>query len=377
MYSQPKRIEFLDSVRGLAALFVLLSHSSAAFEWPASFLALISLPFISILFDGKEAVAMFFVLSGYVLAKPYTDTGGGDSRQIFLPTFYLRRFLRIWPPWFFVFVLSILAREFLFVQPATQPAVTAWFHGFWQIKLTAPDFFRQCAFMLHDSTRQLLNQDWSLGVELKGSALIPLLVVLARRKYVVFMLPLAVLFLVCIGTGEYYVSFIIGVLLAQYGSIWSGQVSRLRKLGRVMFFLSGLLLYGSLELMLKIFHGRLFSYKYGWVMTAIGCALILISIFGSQSLQRVLNWKPVVFLGRISYSVYLLQFIIILCLLPPLVSLCNRSGITNPWLLCLLTILASVAATIGGSAILYRFIESPVINFSHALTKEIQRHFQK
>jgi hypothetical protein len=73
MYSQPKRIEFLDSIRGLAALFVLLSHTIGAFAWPASFFAMARWPFISILFDGKAAVAMFFVLSGYVLAKPYVE----------------------------------------------------------------------------------------------------------------------------------------------------------------------------------------------------------------------------------------------------------------------------------------------------------------
>jgi peptidoglycan/LPS O-acetylase OafA/YrhL len=40
---------------------------------------------------------MFFVLSGYVLAKPYLPAAGSPScRRIFLPTFYTRRFTRIW-----------------------------------------------------------------------------------------------------------------------------------------------------------------------------------------------------------------------------------------------------------------------------------------
>lgn len=189
MYSQPKRIEFLDSIRGLAALFVLLSHTISAFEWPASFVAMANWPFISILFSGKEAVAMFFVLSGYVLAKPYKETGPAPPRRIFLPTFYLRRFIRIWPPWFFAFIASIFAKKFLFFHPATEPAISKWLGNFWHAKLTAPDFFRQCLFVLDDWTRQLLNQDWSLGVELKGSALIPLFVICARRKYVASLFP--------------------------------------------------------------------------------------------------------------------------------------------------------------------------------------------
>jgi peptidoglycan/LPS O-acetylase OafA/YrhL len=112
-------------------------------------------------------------------------------------------------------------------------------------------------------------------------------------------------------------------------------------------------------------------------MTAFGCAAILISVFSSQTLQRTLNCKPVVFLGRISYSVYLLQFIIILCLLPPLVSLFNQCGLASPFVLFPLTLLASLAATIGAAALMYRFIELPVINFSHWLTRKIQLHFHK
>jgi peptidoglycan/LPS O-acetylase OafA/YrhL len=377
MYSQPKRIEFLDSIRGLAALFVLLSHTMSAFQWPVSYFGVSKSPFISILFNGKEAVAMFFVLSGYVLSKPYLETGSAPARKIFLPTFYLRRFIRIWPPWFFAFGLSIFARKYFFVEKTTQPEVSIWLRGIWQVDLTVLDFFRQCAFVLHDPARQLLNQDWSLGVELKGSALIPLFVVIARPKYVWLMVPLAAIFLVCVDTGEYYVSFIIGVLVAQYGTRWSIWNARLGWAGWLAFFLSGLLLYQGFELFYRFFNAAPLAYKYGWVVTAVGCGLILISVFGSQALQRMLNSGAFVFIGRISYSVYLLQFIIILCLLPPLVALLNRLGIVSPWALFPITIIASVAATIGGAALMYRFIESPVISFSHLLTKKLQKKFQK
>ena len=58
MYQQPKRIEFLDSIRGIAALSVLLYHSTM-FEWPAGITNFIWIPVINVLFDGKAAVAMF------------------------------------------------------------------------------------------------------------------------------------------------------------------------------------------------------------------------------------------------------------------------------------------------------------------------------
>jgi peptidoglycan/LPS O-acetylase OafA/YrhL len=377
MYSQPKRIEFLDSIRGLAALFVLLGHTQGAFAWPAWFYLPAHWPFISIFTSGAEAVAMFFLLSGYVLSKPFVEIGPAPQRKIFLPTFYLRRFIRIWPPWFFAFTASILARKFLFFHPATQPAVSAGLAGFWQAGLTVPDFFRQCIFCLHDPARLLLMQDWSLGVELKGSALIPLFLICVRRKYVASIIPVIALFLIFVGTGHYYVTFIIGVLVAQYDSLLIARLGRLGRASRMALFVIGLLLYQGYDLFLKVFHGSHWAVKYGWVVTAIGCAVILVSVLGSQTLQRVLNHKPVVFLGRISYSVYLLQFIIILCLLPPLVKVFNQWGLTQPWVLFPVTMLTSVVATIGCAALMYRFVEMPVINFSHWLTKKIQLRIQK
>jgi len=71
MYSQPQRIEFLDSIRGLAALFVLLGHTLGAFDWPASFVAKAHWPFISICLRVWKRWPCFLFLSGYVLSKPY------------------------------------------------------------------------------------------------------------------------------------------------------------------------------------------------------------------------------------------------------------------------------------------------------------------
>jgi peptidoglycan/LPS O-acetylase OafA/YrhL len=146
---------------------------------------------------------------------------------------------------------------------------------------------------------------------------------------------------------------------------------------RTAFLIGGLVCYQGFGLILEVFHGRPLAYKFGWGVTAIGCAMILIYVFSSQPWQRILNCRPVVFLGRISYSVYLLQFIIILCLLPPLVAALNQLGITQPVVLFVVTILASVAATVGCAAIMYRFVELPVIDFSHWLTKKIQLRFHK
>ncbi len=377
MYSESKRIEYLDSVRGLAALFVLLSHTIGAFDWPAALSAPGRWPFTSILFAGKEAVGMFFVLSGYVLSKPFVAAAGITPRKIFLPTFYLRRFTRIWLPWFFVFAASIFAQKFLFFHPATCPPISNWLDRFWHVPLTVENFFKQCAFLQHDATRQLLNQDWSLGVELKGSLLIPLFLFLSRGKRVFVLLALAAVFPIILATGHYYVSFIVGVLLARYGEPMTGRLLRASPLHKILVLLLGLSLYQGYDCLVSVLQESRLALQCGWIITTLGCALVLLAVFASSTIQRILNHRVIVFLGRISYSVYLVQFIVILCLLPPLIKLANQLGVVQTPVLFGLSFIASVGATIGCSALSYRLVEVPSINLGHRLTKGIQRRYQK
>jgi peptidoglycan/LPS O-acetylase OafA/YrhL len=50
---------------------VLFGHTKAVFAWPNSLVAWAKFPVVNILFDGRSAVTMFLVLSGFVLSRPY------------------------------------------------------------------------------------------------------------------------------------------------------------------------------------------------------------------------------------------------------------------------------------------------------------------
>src|SRR3954468_1590967 len=76
---QGPRIAYLESIRGLAALQVVLLHSFAAFAPGLVFTApssqavlnYIHLSPLYFLYDGYSAVYVFFVLSGYVLTRSF------------------------------------------------------------------------------------------------------------------------------------------------------------------------------------------------------------------------------------------------------------------------------------------------------------------
>jgi len=395
MYTQSKRIESLDSIRGLAALAVLLCHIIGVFAWPNSLTSWTSFPIINVLFDGRSAVTMFFVLSGFVLSRPYLalPPNGQAPRQLFVPTFYLRRIARIWIPWFCVFCLSAILRTHLFHIYDTVPPMSEWIRGFWSYPLTISHFVGQCAFIYHNGQRQLLPQDWSLGVELIGSALIPVFVFLARKRSL-YLIGAGVLLLICVPLGagpyfvssvlgvfaaRYYFSFVLGVLTARYYNIIESTIRRFTFTTKCGILAFGVILY-QIRLVVSHLSGRettAIEDHVVWCVCSIGCVFIITATLGSNHIQKVLSHGMLVLLGRISYSVYLLQFIVLLCVLPPVVRGLNLMGVQGILVLLPLTVCIGVIVTLLSAAFTYLMVEVPSIEFGRWISTFIQNRVLK
>jgi peptidoglycan/LPS O-acetylase OafA/YrhL len=82
-----RRLPALTGVRFLAAMTVLMSHFAHR--------GLVDVPAAAVDFvdGGRTAVALFFVLSGFILAYNYVDLTGRRDRR----TFYVNRIARIYP----------------------------------------------------------------------------------------------------------------------------------------------------------------------------------------------------------------------------------------------------------------------------------------
>ena len=72
-----------------------------------------------------------------------------------------------------------MAQVTIFREWSTIPPTNDWYHWFWHTPLTWMNFLHQCIFTEHNAGIQLIVQDWSLGVELKASAMLPLFIFLA------------------------------------------------------------------------------------------------------------------------------------------------------------------------------------------------------
>ena len=88
--SQPLRLEFLGGIRGLAALYVTIFHAWMQIDFTASnggdkWLVYLT----SWMALGREAVAVFIVLSGFCLMLPVARSADGILPGGFKSFFYL------------------------------------------------------------------------------------------------------------------------------------------------------------------------------------------------------------------------------------------------------------------------------------------------
>jgi len=92
-----RRLWQLEAVRGIAALYVLLYHTSNNYLGLNH--AIWALPFRF----GLEAVLVFFVLSGFVIS--YSHPGSVDKADSFR-NYFIKRLRRIYPIFIFSSILS-------------------------------------------------------------------------------------------------------------------------------------------------------------------------------------------------------------------------------------------------------------------------------
>lgn len=178
----PHRYSSLDGLRGLAALVVLVCHVlliqpvlMQAYYEPLAIPAgtgawwTVFSP-VHLAWAGTEAVYLFFVLSGFVLALPFERTG-----RLLPPGYYPKRFLRLYLPVWAAFVLAVFWMTVLPRHFGAQDSV--WLQGhvpFLSEQIIVSDLF---LFPFPGSTNSAL---WSLRYEVAFSVLLPLFLVAGR-----------------------------------------------------------------------------------------------------------------------------------------------------------------------------------------------------
>ena len=378
--NKSKYLPSIDSLRALAVLAVIIYHVD-----------------VNYLPGGFLGVDLFFVLSGYLISsliiKEYRKTG-----SLNLYNFYIRRARRLLPAVYFMItvglVVMVLFNEVLLRKSHLDAIFGYIYSSNWWYIFHKLDYFD--SFGAQSPFKHL----WSLAIEEQFYMIFPLLFLLVNRKKKskdgTFKLNKNFLYVVL---GLILVSLIAHILLFDINNIsriYFGTDTRAFSLlvgvvGAILYPMERLhtkvtpqqnLIYSVISLvsiatlitvMIYTSEYNTWLYRGGFLLVAI-LGLIVIISSGKQHtvMARLLSFKPVVFIGKISYSLYLWHFPILVLTTPV-----AEIGNTNIYFVILRVILTFVVAIVS-----YVFVETPIRklgfkNYIKVIFKKLKKYPRK
>lgn len=364
-----QRLRFLDAMRGLAAVYVVVYHmlmipqpSLLAPRWAEK-----------VAMAGGSGVTLFFIVSAFSLY--YTMPMRLHERRPAM-SFFLHRFFRIAPLFYFVIVVSLVRDAWLFGVQHTPLEIAA-----------AATFSFNLVPGMQES---FVWAGWTIGVEMIFYAVFPL--IYSRVKSVgegvaLFFGCLLLWLLVHLlldymviadaakqsilrwNTLKYFPIFAVGVVVYYAFMRFNGasespdrDPDRGKGLGSALWW-GGLFGYAAL---LQGWLPNIFGDHYYWQALIYGCLLMGL---GLRPLRAVVNIATC-YLGKISYSVYLNHPTIVFLLIPVYRWIYQQApSLTLGFLGSLLITLAVVLPV---SAVTYRFIERPGIVLGKRIAERLK-----
>jgi peptidoglycan/LPS O-acetylase OafA/YrhL len=306
-----QRYRYLDGVRGVAALIVVICHFFQFFL-PAAFFEsapdhlwerwLAASPF-NIVINGSFAVAVFFVISGFVLSAPAFS---GKGRQWYVIA-AVRRYPRLAIPAAASTALAWVAAKTIGFHyagaallsgspsPNTFAAIHSLPEALWQGAIGA--FF----YKTYVYNRVL----WTIGMELIGSFMVYLTVPFISHSRVRFVAYAAAIFLL---RDSYLLGFVFGTLCADFLiRTHPRQSTRWLVLLLAGLYFGSYPYYGATAGLWKPL-ASMFRDGGMIVSHTVGGALCVLAIAQLPFAVKCFESRAAAFLGRVSYSLYLVHF---------------------------------------------------------------------
>ena len=368
--AQKTYLSSLTSLRGIAAILVILLHVNifcfALAPWDS--------PLDHFIQKGYLWVDFFFLLSGFIMMHVYSESFKEGIRGNF-KKFMRSRFARIYPLHIFSF-LSMVAFYFWyranFTLYPSDYANTFNMQSIWTIFLLVHS-------MGINHNLSWNSPSWSISVEWWMYVLFPFLLIPFRR---ITDWKKIFIFFGIIGGYIFIIYYLYPLSMGNVRTMTDFQdkldVTYNYGFIRCFFgFLFGMLLY---ELYRVGWGKRYLNKNIVWLFTlgiavlimsfplpdfisiVVFAGIVLVSVYAEGVGKIILNWKPLVYLGDISYSIYLMHLPIMDFLFNYLkVKKFPGIRLENPsWFQAWLYTLVYLTIVILVSTLTYRLIEVPM-----------------
>jgi peptidoglycan/LPS O-acetylase OafA/YrhL len=336
------RYAFIDVLRGVAALLVIFQHGGEGAGWFS-----VTTGFGPWVNFGQVGVLTFFLVSGFVIPLSL-------ERANALGRFWKHRIFRIYPLY-----LAIFAFEFALYLIGDGAYPPGSVHNFGY-------FFLLHLFFLQDYAHlpNFVSASWTLSMEFAWYILLSFAFAVGANRRSVLLAMLTVAGMLALSVASYVLH--VRIPLGRFGIMATCVVGLLfyrrhtRELGERAF----LALVGSiiLSIVLGIYVG--FGVFPRPEITTVQCVfvswgiayLLFIGCYAARE-QSIMQLKPLLGLGTISYSLYLVHPTV-----QNLIGLANIEGWAHLAILW--------PATLALSCLTYRFIEKPAIDYPRRMERK-------
>ncbi|MEO7035152.1 MAG: acyltransferase [Polyangiaceae bacterium] len=310
---QQSRLDHIDGIRACAALVVYLNHAYA--QVSTGDVVQLHGPMALSRFSmvaGHLSVTVFIVVSGFCLTLPVIRNGGevrGGTAE-----FLKRRARRILPPYYAALALCLL----LIWTVIGKPTGSLWD---FPIGVTTEAVVSHL-LLLQDlfATSRINYVFWSIAVEWQIYFVVPLLVLAWRRYGAAWVVPTALLLGYALRIGlsatrvtrahpQFLGMFALGMLAAHLARSMDPGFVRAR--ARTPWALIAGLLFVTIIAVTYAWGVRLSEDRFFMLDLPVG--LLAMSTLAATSsakpsgLVKVFAWRPLVFVGTFSYSLYLIH----------------------------------------------------------------------
>lgn len=281
----------IQGLRALAVLFVFIFHLSNKF-----------LP------GGFVGVDMFFVISGYLISKIVLKKISTEKFNLF--DFYIGRIKRIVPAYYFLLVIIWIFFLFIFANADTATFKLA---HFWAVLFNSNNYFGKLDnYFGASSSENPLLHTWTLGVEMQFYFILPLLLIGIKNKNIlIWALTFITALLFAYSTyeivdgnkGRMYFS-----LLARAPEFLIGVLASVFKVEDKKFFIRNSLVISRIGVVGLLFSAFYLneSSQFPGVYAILPCfSTALLLATPNSNINHFLSKKILVYIGEISYSVYL------------------------------------------------------------------------
>lgn len=329
---EPKRFENIDALRAIFIIMVLLFHYLLRWEPPLHVKSSTQLDYVySPLFEfGAFGVQFFFIISGLVIAMTV-------ERCHSVKEFLFKRFSRIYP----AFIVSVL---FTFALANFTG------HDKFDLKdIISNLVFLPSLFPGHPDFRYIDGVYWSLAVEIKFYTFIAIFFLILKRNYWLGLVGLAIFVSLADVTGWVKYGILDRIFLVKYLSfllfgmfLYAIHFDRNIKKA-VMLLVPAVGLY-----LLQMQHFML--YGGNWIGPALFLSVGSVLVGYIAILAPSVRFAPLLYIGRISYSLYLLHEIFGVILIAWLKSLGAPDFIA---------VASALAGAFGLASLSFHYIEQP------------------